>query len=68
MFSININDGKCPADHPVSITDEDGKVVACHRTVIEAERQKQILEGTDMTVDPYLFARGSFTKPPTTAW
>jgi len=68
MFSINVNDDNCPADHPVSITDENGRVVACHRTIIEAERQKQILDNTDMTVDPYLFARGMFTNPPTVAW
>jgi hypothetical protein len=44
-LAITANDDNCPADTPVSIIDRDtGQCVACHPTILDAERHRSLLQ------------------------
>lgn len=68
-LSIDINHPGCPPETPVALTDVDtGKVVSCHKTLIEAQKARAITTGTDPTPAPGLFARIAASTPPTITW
>jgi hypothetical protein len=58
MLAINPSDPTGTAGAPVSIVDTvTGRVVGRFKTLLDAHKARGILEGTDMTTDPDLFAR-----------
>ena len=69
-LSVNPDDLEvCPVDAPVSVVDEDtGEVKGCFKTVGEAEKAKSMVDGSDMSTEPDLFARCMVTLPRTITW